>query len=187
MSVKVRGAEILQRLPAGTCRMAEIGVWEGALSELLLRRHAELRLVMVDRWAAVPEDHRYYWSGAKLSRKTEEEMLWAWQKARLRVAAFERAEVMRGESVEMAKLFGPGSFDQVFLDANHMAAALHEDLVAWYPTVKAGGWISGHDWRNPIRHGKRWGVSEAVEGFMAERDLNGLQLGANTTWFLRKP
>jgi hypothetical protein len=48
-------------------------------------------------------------------------------------------------SVEAAKDFPNFFFDFVYIDADHTYKAVMEDLTAWYPKVKIGGVICGHD------------------------------------------
>ena len=36
--------------------------------------------------------------------------------------------------------------DFVFLDAAHDYENVKEDILSWYPKVKVGGWLTGHDY-----------------------------------------
>jgi hypothetical protein len=49
-------------------------------------------------------------------------------------------------------------FDFVFIDAAHDKASVAADLAAWFPLVRPGGVIAGHDWQEA-------GVREAVTEF----------------------
>ncbi len=57
-----------------------------------------------------------------------------------------RFQVHRGFSVEMAATFTDSSLDFVYIDARHDYAGVMEDLVAWYPKLKDGGILAGHDY-----------------------------------------
>ncbi len=56
---------------------------------------------------------------------------------------------IRKTSVEAAKDFEDGSLDAVYIDAEHDEASVREDIKAWYPKIKRGGVLSGHDFILP--------------------------------------
>lgn len=57
----------------------------------------------------------------------------------------------------------------VFIDANHSYEAVRDDIEAWWPKVKAGGLLCGHDYhsfdgvKTAVEHhfGKRWFLKDA--------------------------
>lgn len=77
---------------------------------------------------------------------------------------------IRLPSIEAAKQFEDNSLDAVFIDANHDYENVKADINAWYPKVKSGGIISGHDY-SPIAEGNGHpGVRQAVhESFPVEK------------------
>ena len=62
-------------------------------------------------------------------------------------------------SIEASQLFDDNSLAGVFIDANHTYEEVKKDLGAWYPKIKKGGWITGHDYIN--------GVKKAVDDFFS--------------------
>lgn len=52
---------------------------------------------------------------------------------------------IRKSSVEAAKDYRDESLDVVFIDACHTYQCVHDDINAWMPKVKPGGFIAGHD------------------------------------------
>lgn len=54
------------------------------------------------------------------------------------------------DSLSASRLFSDASVDWVHLDARHDYDGLIEDIQAWLPKVKAGGWLSGDDY-DPIK------------------------------------
>ena len=184
-TVTQRGAEILRKLPNGPCKAAEVGVWDGRLSELLLCERPELTLYMVDRWAAVPSDHRYAVDGSRaLGHKTEAEFAAALYSACERTMfARDRVQILVGESVGQARCVLDGILDLCFLDADHSYDGVREDLSAWWPKVKVGGWLSGHDWNHP--HQGR--VMQAVNDWKSENGrILPIELGQDRTWFMKR-
>jgi hypothetical protein len=58
----------------------------------------------------------------------------------------DRAHMMRMSSDVACKLFSDESLDFVYLDANHSYDGFIKDFNNWYPKVKKGGLIAGHDY-----------------------------------------
>lgn len=53
---------------------------------------------------------------------------------------------IKGFSVEEAERFSDGELDAVYIDGDHSEAAFRADHAAWFPKVKQGGLIAGHDY-----------------------------------------
>jgi len=68
---------------------------------------------------------------------------------------------IKGRSVDVAKTFADGSLDFVFIDAGHSYEDVRDDLEAWYPKVREGGIMSGHDYAEY----QDFGVIQAVDEF----------------------
>lgn len=97
--------------------------------------------------------------------------------------------VHRTYSHEAADLFEPGQFQWIYIDAMHTADAANRDLVAWHDTVKADGFIIGHDYTNHVQ-ARAWnfGVVDAVNRFVAHFgcEFLALTLEAFPTYVLAK-
>ena len=57
-----------------------------------------------------------------------------------------RVELIRKSSKAAAEEFKNRTLDFVFIDAAHDYESVKKDIEAWYPKVKRGGIISGHDY-----------------------------------------
>jgi predicted O-methyltransferase YrrM len=66
-------------------------------------------------------------------------------------------QYLRKPSVEAALDFKDESQDFVFIDADHSYEAVKADIEAWYPKVRPGGMLAGHDYNEPS-----CGVTQAV-------------------------
>lgn len=81
------------------------------------------------------------------------------------------------DSVRVSRGFPDREFDAVFIDADHSYKAVMEDISAWYPKVKYGGIICGHDFDEE-------GVKRAVSEYFD--DYHELVKTIGRCWFLRK-
>ncbi len=71
--------------------------------------------------------------------------LTVWDTFDARLRGYPELRTWRGESTEAAEMFPAGAFDLVYLDADHTYDGICNDLDAWLPRVRDGGWMSGHD------------------------------------------
>lgn len=170
----------------------EIGIHRAETSAALLRAFPRLNLLMVDSWATFPPDHPYRLSGDGCSRLTQAEQDDNMRAAYGAVAfAKSRALIWRKESAEAAREWrvyvdsGDEFFGFVFIDASHVYEAVAEDIRLWWPLVRRGGVLGGHDYFHRRDKAGIWGVSRAVNEFV-ERE--GLKLDLfGTVWCVKKP
>ena len=64
------------------------------------------------------------------------------------------------ESVQASKQIQDEFLDLVFIDADHQRKSVHSDIINWFPKVRNGGMICGHDYDNPEHEGVRKAVDE---------------------------
>jgi len=130
----------------------EVGSWRGRSSVYMgveiVNSGKEISLVCVDTWEGSVEHQGW--------DILEDDGLWKdFQK---------NIEPLKGvitparmTSLEGAAMFFDNTLDFVFIDAAHDYQSVKEDIGAWYPKVKEGGVISGHDY-------PEWeGVKKAVD------------------------
>lgn len=183
------GPPILKRIEAvKSPRMVEIGVLRGKLSHYLLERKNDLMLWMVDPWrelkVGTPGRDFADQTGEPCGKLTQAQhddnraMACA-------VADFYagRAVVAATDSLSASILYGSACFDMVFIDGGHWREQVEADLSAWWPLVKPGGWIGGHDYNVP---GIGADVPAGVDPFFARIGLH-VELDDFYTWFVRKP
>lgn len=79
----------------------------------------------------------------------------------------DKIEIIFEDSGVASKKFADYFFDYVYIDGNHSYDAVRDDLSYWYPKVKKGGFLAGHDFTYQP-------VSRAVNEFAAKRGLKVL-------------
>ena len=87
--------------------------------------------------------------------------------------------VVKKASIEAADGFENGSLDLVYIDGDHRRAATYGDIHAWWPKLRIGGVMIGHDYCQRLN-----GVIEAVnECFGAPEEVSQ---GAYPIWKVTK-
>jgi hypothetical protein len=168
----------LRRLPMPIIG-AEIGVFDGHTSENLLRALPELKLWMVDPWRPF-EDQSVF---GQMNVEQFELMLFAatwWTEF-----ARDRRFILRERSPQAACRFADASLDFAFIDGDHIYDAVCADLAAWWPKVRSGGLLTGHDYGIYLDSTGEWGVRRAVDEF-AERNNRQISLGSDGMWCIEK-
>ena len=143
-------------------RGAELGLWEGATMDRVLRDCPRISMIGVDLWKPQP-------------RNPGPEGYEGWDHdkheatCRTRLGAYgDRATIIKGRTVAAAKQVEDGTLDFVFIDADHSERAVRADIRAWGPKLKPGGWMMGHDvnW-----DGVRAAVDDLVPGYWIGPDV----------------
>jgi len=96
----------------------------------------------------------------------------------------EQVMPLKTTSVEAAKQFEDNSLDFVHIDASHDYENVLVDIIAWYPKVKPGGFITGDDY--VISWG---GVIQAVKEYFTGKSVVLLDRGdftLNKVWLHQK-
>ena len=82
--------------------------------------------------------------------------------------------------------FANNSVDFVYLDGDHQYEPVKSEIEAWYPKVRVGGILAGHDYVERS-HIEEFGVIPAVDEFIKRERL---QLNTTTeyfaTWWITK-
>lgn len=183
-----RCSEILSRLNGTSpVKGAEIGVSIGNLSEQLLKNRKDLELLLIDPYRADSKDGRWYNSGSPEARRDQvrHEHCYGTALSRVQEVSKDRWTFIRLPSVEAAKKVDDKSLDFAFIDADHTYEGCSEDIAAWAPKVKPGGLLCGHDYDFPQNH-PTLQVKRAVDEW-ATANGHEVDLGKNTTWFVRMP
>lgn len=120
----------------------EIGVQKGIFSKTILEKWKGNKLYMVDCWEE--QDSSLYIDGSNHNNNIQNEFM---NIAINNVKTYtNRYEIIKKYSVDASKNFDDCSLDFIYIDARHDYNGVLEDLEYWYPKVKSGGLISGHDY-----------------------------------------
>jgi hypothetical protein len=160
---------LVEHLPKGTVG-AEIGVYAGDFSEMLLRRAAPRTLHLIDPWmsqSGEPYSRALY--GA--NQRDQAGMDALYQRVLKRFAPRIEAKsviIHRQRSDEALGQFADGELDWVYIDGDHTLNAVLSDLRLAHRKVKPGGFIAGDDYVM----GGWWGdgVIAGLHQFLAESD-----------------
>jgi hypothetical protein len=186
-------------LAQGYKTFVEIGCKEGRTTGHILKTVPDSRVIAIDPWIADPapangdptrEDYKA-WDFAKIEREFWENVGDANARARcemLRMTSEKAAEIIEtdstttwvyppiGKDAQGAECFGP--IDLIFIDALHDYESVKQDIHLWWPKVRIGGMLAGHDFNH------QWpGVERAVA-----ESFNLMQIGiaSDSVWFIVK-
>lgn len=154
-----RTVEVLKRLPAAPCTAVEVGVFLGEMSGDLLSHHPHMILYMVDMWSHIPGNTAYAQSNDGAVGVLNADPDGVYRAAMANTETFRsRRSVIRSASIDAALSINDASMDLVFIDAEHTMSGCLVDCMSWWPKVRPGGWLGGHDYQWP-------GVAQAVDAF----------------------
>lgn len=87
--------------------------------------------------------------------------------------------VRLGDSLSLAKTYADASLDFIFIDDDHSTGHVLKELSVWWPKLKPGGMLAGHDiqWPSVAKALKPWGELAGV----AVKSVSA------TSWCVTKP
>ena len=139
----------------------EVGVAEGRLSYEMLHVWGIKKLYLVDLWAHVDGMR------AELGGLTQQQQDGVYAACMELLKDYrDRIVVLRGWAHEMAAEVPDGSLGFCYEDSTHEYDWVLKNLRAWWPKVRPGGIMAGHDYLSPS-----FTVKPAVDEFAAEHGL----------------
>jgi len=161
----------------GYKKICEVGVHQGQFLSIL-SMSGPIHLVGVDIWNEYDQEDYGHDPGSyrclivDSKNKEWKEKVQSWAKK----LSF-KVDIIVNFSVEAAKQFKDDYFDFVYIDADHTYKGVTADLEAWYPKVRKGGMLAGHDYCNwTIINGNvvlncKDGINDFVKKYGKEKDL----------------
>ena len=110
--------------------MAEIGSF-GGVSSMLFAEMTAL-VYCIDKWEEYQELSEEKLSIAEVMFDTNRK-------------GYANMIKVKNDSVKASTLFADGSLDLVYIDGGHDHDSVVNDIKAYLPKIKKGGWITGHD------------------------------------------
>ena len=148
---------------------AEIGVYVGEFSRLIMRSNPQLKLYGVDPWIEYKEYKEL--DGQDFNEMYEETL----EKMKTFIKKGEYV-VVRKTSMEALKDFKDGSLDFVYIDANHEDPYVTQDIEGWAAKVRPGGIVSGHDYIRP--KGAKYAIIDALDNYTKKNKVQLFILGS---------
>jgi len=181
-------SDIVNTFSSGS-HFVEVGSWKGKSASYMAVEIAnsgkDIKFDCVDTWEGSPSEDIHMNDKYVKQNKLYELFLENMKPVENYYTA------IKNNSKEASKLYKNKSLDFVFIDAEHTYDAVKNDISYWYPKVKTGGILAGHDFNYPE-------VNSAVNDFFNFLNLtnkNITQIGTNFTfqvnsykgncWFVR--
>lgn len=161
--IKLRPSmELARRILKPPVTGVEIGVLGGSHACGIIENWEGLaRLHLVDSYGGISENSKSFRDFEKKFESISDKICW---------------HIMT--SVEAEKNFGMEILHFAYIDADHRYFRVKQDMCAWWPKIRVGGILCGHDY---FTHGS---VKKAVDDWAKE---NGVKLeSANPDWWIIK-
>ncbi|MEM4258240.1 MAG: class I SAM-dependent methyltransferase [Candidatus Thermoplasmatota archaeon] len=150
---------------------AEIGVLRGYNTRNILRHLNIDKIYLIDPYMMyegidekqdpkVPHSKAFLYA-QKVLKKYKEKIIWI--------------RKMSSEAINDV----PENLDFVYIDGNHLYDYVLKDLELYYPKVKPGGVLCGHDFNHPD-------VARAVAEFSQKKKVSFQTHGYPTDWWIKK-
>jgi hypothetical protein len=145
---------------------AEIGVYKGDNAEFILQLVNPKILYLIDPWNNFMDINSNEIIGYTQYIIAQE-----------RLKEYGNKRLLKRTSLEASNLFSAEEFDFVYIDADHNYESVKQDINLWFPKVKRGGVLAGHDY-----HFTMEGVVKAVNEFCSDNKLTLMY--AETDWWV---
>ena len=184
---KRRRTDFVKSLPRYAVA-AEIGVAYGGFSLLALENATPKEYHMVDCWKH--QDGAYEKDPCNLSQrdfdKVYKSVLEKFNSYECEDGTRPDVTIHRKYSRDAVTSFPDNYFDWVYIDADHTYKGIKADLGLWWPKVKPGGFLAGHDYHEKASWVQ---VKKAVDEFLKDNDLKleFISTARYPDWAVAKP
>lgn len=174
-------------------RGVEIGVGTGDYSYSLIKDGQFSEFYSIDTWDDITPDS-FNADGSNVFHVWGDE---CYKISQEKLAEFgEKSKILRSTSADASTKFDNDYFDFIYIDADHTLEAVRNDIQNWYPKLRSGGMLAGHDylddklvWENGSY--SMFGVISAVTEFSEKKQLQVYIIKEKNnqfhSWYLIKP
>jgi predicted O-methyltransferase YrrM len=174
---KVFYTDIVKQSPRDA-HFVEVGSWKGKSSCFMAVEIANsgknIKFDCVDTWDATTDEADYW---VKFKDENDIDLYQVFLNNIEPVKTY--INPIRSLSWEAASMYKDASLDFIFIDAAHDYESVTKDLVSWFPKLKLGGIIAGHDYFN-----KRVEVQKAVDEYF-ENTKHELAFSVDKIWYVK--
>ncbi len=160
-----------------TGKGVEVGTLFGAFASVILKTW-QGHLHCVDPW--VNQRNDVYFDGANTHNMDD-----VFAAAQAEVGSHERCTMHRLMSLNGSGRFEDGELDWVYLDGNHAVDSVRADIAAWWPKVKIGGIVSGHDFFTRYDHETNSDALTAVSELAEALGIRPHVTWDTSWWFIK--
>jgi len=154
--------------------IVEIGVYRGKTSQFFRTLFPDAMLYLIDPWALYSD---YLSEGAGPISKKSDDYKNAYKEVKKIFKGDQQVKIIRKTSMKALEDV-PDQIDLVYIDGNHSYSYVKQDIEKWFPKLRIGGLLSGHDY-NPTMFPS---VIKAVDEIFPE----DLFIGYDHTWLKQK-
>jgi len=159
--------------------VAEIGCARGTFSRTVLSQWRGCIYNMVDPW--ITQDIEVYKEAQEAQAGYD-----SWHKDCVLLSEQDpRVRIIKDFSVPASVGFQPYQLDMVYIDGNHSYPAVMADMDAWWPKIRIGGLMGGHDYGH-ITKGKAWIEVEPAVNRWAKEHEKVFYVCPCSSWFIVK-
>jgi len=144
---------------------AEIGVWMGDFSEMVLSTGSIAKYYLIDPYEFMPQFPNRMYGGKVAQNQGDMDEIFERTQSRLAHLPGEKIFV-RERSAEAASAVPDESLDFVYVDGNHYYDGVQADILSYLGKLKTGGFLIFDDWNWHDDEGKA-SVKQAACDFIA--------------------
>lgn len=165
---------------------AEIGVFKGDFSKLILKYAKPNRVHFIDVWWTLYGE--YYPDWGEYTNYGKLSTYKAYDIFLNNIKPYKGnidIQIHTGNDIDILNNFPDNYFDWVYIDSSHEYEHTYNELVLLDKKIKRDGIICGHDYVNDINH-IHYGVKKAVHEFLIEYNYHLFYTDKFTQWAIKR-